>query len=80
MTPRDMHFTIKALSTKLMLHGWSVQINHPHNYIHIEGVEDEQDWFFQGQECNELLEEAEACAEKFDVRPHECLLWMANGW
>jgi len=80
MTPRDQHFTIKKLATNLMLHGWHVQISRAHNYIHIEGPNQAQDWFFQGMECSDLLEEAENCAEKFDVHPHECLLWMAQGW
>ena len=80
MTPRDVHFTIKNMATKAMLHGWHVQISHVHNYMHVEGPMESQDWFFQGQEFTDLLEEAEACAEKFDVQPHECLLWMAQGW
>jgi hypothetical protein len=80
MTPRDAHFTIKKLATNLMLHGWHVQISLSHGYIHIEGPNQLQDWFFQGQEYVDLMGEAEACAEKYDCHNHECLLWLAQGW
>jgi len=75
-----MHFTIKKLATNLMLHGWHVQISRSHNYVHVEGPEQLQDWFFQGQEFEEIIEDIDASADKFDVHPHEACLWLAQGW
>lgn len=79
-TPKEMHFNIKRTAAYCMTHGWHVDINRDIPYVSVEGPDEDQDHFFQGDEAVDLLKEAERGADQFDVYPHEFIIWSAQGW
>lgn len=80
MTPKEMHFHIKRTAAYCMSHGWNVDINRSVPYVAVDGPEEVEDHFFQGDEAIDLLVEIDKASDVFDVYPHEAILWMAQSW
>lgn len=80
MTPKEMHFHVKRVSSYAMAHGWRVDVNRTIPYVAVEGPELDDEHFFHGDEAVDLLVEADKTADVFDVYTHEAILWMAQGW
>ncbi len=55
-----------------------IDINYGIPYVAINGVQDE--YFFQGEEAANLLEEATNTANKFNVSVEEALIWQSQSW
>lgn len=58
--------------------GQRVSINSGLPYVAIDGGVD--DYFFQGEEAEELLAEASHAAAEYSVTRAEYILWSAQGW
>lgn len=71
---------IKQTATKMMNTGWHVEVNRQAPYVAIEGPQEREEYFFQGEDAVDLLSDVDVCVEMFDCEPHECLLWMAASW
>lgn len=80
MTPKEMHFAIKRSGAFHTTKGWLVDISRNHPYVSVEGPDGSPSYWFEGQEALDLIKEADTCAETFDCKPHECILWYSESW
>jgi len=55
-----------------------IDINYSIPYVAINGVEAE--YYFQGEEASNLLEEATNTANKFNVSVEDALIWQSQSW
>lgn len=55
-----------------------IDINWGIPYVGINGIENE--YFFQGEEASQLLEEATNTGNKFNVSIENALIWQSQGW
>ena len=55
-----------------------IDINYSLPYVGINLVD--EDYFFQGSEAEELLQQAKITSDKFATNIENTLLWMAQGW
>lgn len=56
-----------------------VDISHSLPYVAID-LPNGKEYFFQGEEAGNILEEATTASNKFETSLEDALLWMANGW
>lgn len=56
-----------------------IDINHGIPYVGID-LANGDEYFFQGQEASELLEQATTTSNKFNTNLEDTLLWMAQSW
>lgn len=56
-----------------------VNINYGLPYVGINCA-DGSEYFFQGEEASNLLEEAIAASNKFNTTVENTLIWMSQGW
>lgn len=55
-----------------------IDINYRLPTVAINGIE--ADYFFQGEEASNLLEEATNTANKFEVSIEDALIWQSQSW
>ncbi len=56
-----------------------IDINHGIPYVAIE-LPNGKEYYFQGEEAGNILEEATTASNKFETSLENTLLWMSNGW
>lgn len=55
-----------------------IDINYSLPTVALNGIDSE--YFFQGEEASNLLEEATNASNKFNVSVEDALIWMSQGW
>lgn len=55
--------------------GWDVEIDHGLPTVAIKNQDGETEWFFQGHEAQELLDNVPE-----DVSEEDYILWSSQGW
>lgn len=55
-----------------------IDINYALPYVAVNSGNDE--YFFQGEEASNLLEEATNTSNKFNVSVEDAIIWQSQGW
>lgn len=55
-----------------------IEINYGLPYVAVNSGNDE--YFFQGEEASNLLEEATNTSNKFNVSVEDAIIWQSQGW
>ncbi len=79
MTNQEMQQQIEKSAEFELAAGALIEINNSLPYVAIT-MSDSSEYFFQGQEADELLEEHSASADKFDTTVEASILHSAQGW
>lgn len=77
MTDREMRATINKTARNIKKAGNALEINYSIPYVAFNG---EMSFFFQGEEAENLLEEATTASNKFQTTLENTLFWMASSW
>ncbi len=79
MTNQEMGAQIEQSAKAEMAAGASIEINYGLPYVALT-MSDGSEYFFQGQEASELIDEHEASSSKFDTTIEQSILHSAQGW
>jgi hypothetical protein len=79
MTNAEMKLEIETSAFGEYHGGGDVTINNMLPTVSVVNSNGDE-YFFQGHEAEELLAEAEAAADKFDVTPEDYLMMASQGW
>lgn len=79
MTNRQLHTQIVECAQAELDAGATIEINGQLPYVALT-MSDGSEYFFQGEEASNLLDEYEAISDKFDVSVREAILHSAQGW
>jgi hypothetical protein len=79
MTEQQVREMIQETAGAAREEGQTIEINERLPYVAINRGND-SDYFFQGEEAVDLLDEAEAAASVFNVSVEDYLLYSAQGW
>lgn len=77
MTNKQLTKLVKKTAKECFKAGWTVKINTGLPYVAIENKIWGDDYFFQGEEAEELLNNI---PEYLDVTDEEYLVYIAQGW
>ena len=70
---------IKSIKSTMPADTKAVEINYSLPYVAIV-CPDSSEYFFQGEEAENLLEQAIATSNKFNVTVDNVLIWQSQGW
>lgn len=79
MTNQEMKQQIEQSARFEVKAGATVEINNGLPYVALT-MSNGDEYFFQGEEASELLDEHEASAAKFDCSVEDSILHSAQGW
>jgi hypothetical protein len=79
MTNLEMKQQIEQSATAERAAGSTIEINYGLPYVAIN-MGGESEYFFQGDEASDLIDEHELSAEKFDTSVEDSILHSAQGW
>lgn len=79
MTNQEMQQQIERSAKFELAAGASIEINTGLPFVALT-MSDGSEYFFQGQEADELLDEHNASADKFDTTVESSILHSAQGW
>jgi hypothetical protein len=79
MTDEEMKQQIETSANAERAAGSTIEINHNLPYVAID-MGGESQYFLQGQEASELIDEHELRASKFNVSVEDSILHSAQGW
>lgn len=77
MTTARLSNVINTTASTARLNGQSIELTSL--YIAID-CNNGDEYFFQNEDFDNMLKEAELMAEKFDATVEDVLLYMAQGW
>lgn len=79
MTNEEMKQQIEQAAQSELHAGATIEINTNLPYVALT-MSDGSEYFFQGQEADQLLDEHNASADKFDTTVEASILHSAQGW
>lgn len=79
MTNKEMRREIERAAQAEYDAGTTIEINTSLPYVVINFA-DGQEYYFQGQEASEMLEQHERAAKRFGVSVTDSILHAAQGW
>lgn len=79
MTNEQFKQQIEQAAKSELEAGASIEIDRRHGYVTLKRS-DNAEYFFQGDEGYELIDEHDRSADKFDVTTEQSILHSAIGW
>ena len=82
MTSKELSKLIEDTAESMRESNWSVEINSRLPYVAVECKETDQEYFMQGEEAQDFLDEVEDSIERnqLDVTEEDYILYSASGW